>query len=38
MKESKLIEMQNRIANLEAIFKQLIPEIKWNKRFIIWSV
>ena len=27
MKESKLIEMQNRIANLEAILRQLIPEI-----------
>mgnify|MGYP000185505648 FL=1 len=31
MKESKLIEMQNRIANLEAIFKQLIPELNGIK-------
>jgi hypothetical protein len=31
MKESKLIEMQNRIANLEAILKQLIPEINGTK-------
>tara|TARA_R100000935_G_scaffold27759_1_gene48003 strand:- start:1 stop:228 length:228 start_codon:yes stop_codon:yes gene_type:complete len=31
MKESKLIEMQNRIANLEAILKQLIPEINGIK-------
>jgi len=31
MKESKLIEMQNRIANLEAILKQLIPETQGIK-------
>ena len=31
MKESKLIEMQNRIANLEAILKQLIPEMQGIK-------
>ena len=31
MKESKLIEMQNRITNLETIFKQLIPELNGIK-------
>jgi hypothetical protein len=31
MKESKLIEMQSRISNLEAILKQLIPEINGTK-------
>ena len=31
MKESKLIEMQGRISNLEAILKQLIPEINGTK-------
>ena len=31
MKESKLIEMQDRISNLEAILKQLIPEINGTK-------
>ena len=27
MKENKLIEMQNRIANLENMFRQMIPEM-----------
>jgi hypothetical protein len=31
MKENKLIEMQSRISNLEAILKQLIPEINGTK-------
>ena len=31
MKESTLIDMQNRVANLEAIFKQLIPELNGIK-------
>jgi len=28
MKESKLIEMQNRIANLEGMLRQMIPELQ----------
>ena len=28
MKESKLIEMQNRIANLENMLRQMIPELQ----------
>ena len=31
MKESTLIEMQNRIKNLESILQQLIPEINGTK-------
>jgi len=28
MKESKLIEMQNKIANLEGMLRQMIPELQ----------